>query len=130
MLEQAKKLPLFMQIDALLWPVRWHEPFGIAVIEAFSQGIPVFGSAYGSLPELIPDFCGRVCSNYREFEDAITSAFMDFNADDIRNYCEKNFSSSVMTENYLKYYEMILAGDKINPVSPYSDNPENLLLPF
>jgi glycosyltransferase involved in cell wall biosynthesis len=130
MLEQAKKLPLFEKIDALLWPVRWHEPFGIAVIEALSQGIPVFGSSYGSLPELVPEYCGILCSTYKEFENVISCGDMNFNSDDIRDYCVKNFSSSVMADNYLKYYEMILSGEIINKTPPYSDNPENLLLSF
>src|SRR5690606_27535598 len=28
-----EKLEIMRKCDALLWPVRWHEPFGIAVIE-------------------------------------------------------------------------------------------------
>jgi glycosyltransferase involved in cell wall biosynthesis len=130
MLEQSKKLPLFKKIDALLWPVKWHEPFGIAVIETLSQGIPVFSSAYGSLPELIPEYCGRICSTYEEFDNVISQENMNFNSHDIRNYCIKNFSSSVMADNYLTYYERILSGEEINKTPPYSDNPENLLLPF
>ena len=35
--------------------MRWHEPFGIALIEALYFGCPVFGTPYGSLPEIVEE---------------------------------------------------------------------------
>jgi glycosyltransferase involved in cell wall biosynthesis len=129
MLGQSGKISLFRKTDALLWPVRWHEPFGIAVIEAFSQGLPVFASPYGSMPELVPEFCGKLCANYGEFKAAIKRDEFDYNSAEIRSYCEKNFSSTIMAENYLQHYERILSGENINKTMPFSDfNKE--LLPF
>ena len=132
MLEQSKKLPLLKKIDGLLWPVRWHEPFGLAIIEAFSQGIPVFASMYGSLPELVPDYCGVLSKNYDDFVNSLNCSTFSFDAQDIRQHCIRNFSSDVMAVNYLKLYEKILAGENINTENPYTDpydDPENLL-PF
>lgn len=33
----------------------WHEPFGLVVIEAFSQGTPVIASRAGAFPEIVED---------------------------------------------------------------------------
>lgn len=37
----------------LIIPSRWHEPFGLVVIEALSLGIPVIAAKMGALPEII-----------------------------------------------------------------------------
>lgn len=37
----------------LIFPVLWNEPFGLALIESLYFGNPVFGTPYGSLPEII-----------------------------------------------------------------------------
>ncbi len=117
MIGQEKKLELLRSVDALLFPVRWHEPFGVAVIEAMSQGVPVIGSPYGSLPELIPEGTGIICQNYEELR-AVVRDHHSFAPDLIREYAEKNFSSQVMASNYLKYYQRVLAGEKINSKLP------------
>lgn len=42
---------------ALLFPVLWNEPMGLAVVESLYFGCPVFGTPYGALPELVgPEF--------------------------------------------------------------------------
>jgi len=54
---------LFEQIDYLIVPSKWHEPFGRVIIEAASHGIPVLGSSYGGIPELIRHGLGKVYSD-------------------------------------------------------------------
>ena len=49
----VEKDRLLNDSKGLIFPVRWHEPFGIALIESLYYGCPVFGTPYGSLPELI-----------------------------------------------------------------------------
>jgi len=129
MVEQSKKFPLFWKCGVLLWPVRWHEPFGIAIIEAYSQGLPVIGSRYGSLPEIIPEPCGILCGNYAQFLEALSFDTRQFDPTAIRDYCWRNFSSSVMADNYVRYYERVLSGEAINRTAPYSENSTELL-PF
>jgi glycosyltransferase involved in cell wall biosynthesis len=46
---------LFDQIDFLIFPSLWNEPFGRGVAEAMSRGIPVLGADRGGIPELIDD---------------------------------------------------------------------------
>ncbi|MCK5883084.1 MAG: glycosyltransferase [Bacteriovoracaceae bacterium] len=130
MIGQEKKLELLRSIDGLLFPVRWHEPFGVAVIEAMSQGVPVVGSPYGSLPELISEGSGLICENLSQFKEAIKNNHK-FDPDFIRDYAETNFSSVVMAKNYLEYYKKALRGEKINqsqPVTKSKNSAEKLLV--
>lgn len=111
------KLQLLQDTDALLFPVRWHEPFGIAIIEAMACGSPVFGSCYGSLPELIKEFCGKTFSNKEDMLAHLQSE-PRYNRREIRDYIEKNFSISRLTDDYVRLYEKILAGETLNKKEP------------
>jgi glycosyltransferase involved in cell wall biosynthesis len=43
------------EIDFLIVPSIWHEPFGRIVIEAFAKGVPVIGSRIGGISDTIRD---------------------------------------------------------------------------
>ena len=130
MIGQLEKMEAFIKCDALLWPVRWHEPFGIGMIEAFSQGLPVFGSPYGSVPEVVGDHCGTIVHNYEELENALAPQEFKFDSLAIRNRLEKEFSAEVMCHEYISKYTKILDGERLNPEKPRtvsSRDPEELL---
>ncbi|WP_324715309.1 glycosyltransferase family 4 protein [Carboxydochorda subterranea] len=44
---------LLAQIDVLVVPSLWHEPFGRVVVEAYAHGVPVVAARRGALPELV-----------------------------------------------------------------------------
>ena len=127
-----EKLAILKNSDALLFPVRWHEPFGIAIIEAMAMGLPVFGSSYGSLPELIIDSCGRTFENKKEMIDFFQEGKFNFDPSEIRKYVEKNFSIERLTDQYLILYEKIFRGESLNssPPSWVLDRPPLELLDF
>lgn len=52
----ALKMQLLAASRGLIFPVRWHEPFGLAIIESMYFGCPVFATPYGAIPELIPEW--------------------------------------------------------------------------
>lgn len=127
MIDQQQKLSLLPLCDALLFPVRWHEPFGIAVIEAMAMGLPVIGSPYGSLPELILSpsgakgneaIAGMICRNYAELESAVSKTEYRRNPSAIRKHVETYFSSIVMAERYLELYEHVIAGKTLHAHEP------------
>jgi len=97
-----------------------------------AMGVPVIGSPYGSLPELIISEVGEICKNYQEFEDVIGRDYNRFYADTIRQYVEERFSIKKTTEEYLKRYEKVIQGKYIQPQKPSTKEGflRDALLPF
>jgi len=50
-----KQEEIYNEIDVLVVPSLWDEPFGRVIIEANSYGIPVIASNRGGIPEIIED---------------------------------------------------------------------------
>jgi glycosyltransferase involved in cell wall biosynthesis len=127
-----KKLNIIRECDALLFPVRWHEPFGIAIIEAMSQGLPVIGSPYGSLPELINEESGIIAKNQDELLAILKTNENKFDSKKIRKYAEENFGIEKYTRKYLNYYQAIINGKNLNETAPTWSliNKAEDLLPF
>ncbi len=128
----SEKMQIIRACDALIFPVRWHEPFGIAVIEAMSQGLPVIGSPYGSLPELINEDSGFIVKNLEELISVLQNPNKKFDPLKIRKYVEDNFGITKHAESYLKLYEKIINGAELNkehPTYQFKTRAEELL-PF
>ena len=54
-MEHADVLSLYPNYDALLFPSRWEEPFGVVILEAMAGGLPVIATDRGGNPEMITD---------------------------------------------------------------------------
>ncbi|WP_291275244.1 glycosyltransferase family 4 protein [Flavobacterium sp.] len=60
-IEYLGKLPLndsykiVSRAKALIFPSKWHEPFGRTIVEAFAHATPVIGAKMGGVTELIKD---------------------------------------------------------------------------
>jgi len=117
MLGGREKSIFLSRAQALLFPVLWHEPFGIAVTEALISGTPVLATPFGSLKELVHPEVGRVCSSYREFIESV-SDLQGFSPTRCRDWALSQFHYLEMTRKYLNYYEMVLGGKSLNEVTP------------
>ena len=52
---------------ALVFPIKWEEPFGLVVTEAFACGTPVLTTRFGSMPEIIKNgYNGFISENIGE----------------------------------------------------------------
>ncbi len=112
-----EKTSAVAKTSALLFPVKWHEPFGIAVIEALVSGTPAFVSPFGSLPELVPPHVGKVCASESEFLDALEN-LPSYSARACRDWVLENFDYRKMTKGYEVQYERLLAGEFLNEAEP------------
>lgn len=111
----------------LLFPVRWHEPFGLAVVEAMVSGTPVLASPYGSLPELVSPETGHICHSENELKEWV-GRLGDFSAKRCREWALEKFHYRVMAKAYVALYEKILRGEKINEAAPRGTEPPQKLL--
>ena len=102
---------------ALLFPVRWNEPFGLAVMESLYFGCPVFGTPYGSLPELVPPEFGFLSNHKSELVEAL-SQVEEYERLKCHEYICDNFASVHMAQNFLPLYEKVLNGEHLNPKPP------------
>lgn len=112
-----EKNQLLNNSKGLLFPVLWHEPFGIALIESLYMGCPVFGTPYGSLPELITPEVGFLSNKKSELIVQIND-IQQFSNKKCSEYVADNFTIRHTAEAYLKYYEIVLNGKTINETAP------------
>lgn len=112
MVDDAGKARFLDASRGLVNPVRWHEPFGIAIIEAMLFGVPVFGTPYGSLPELVPDFAGHLATSAEDLAAAIVRGGYDPHR--IHQYARERFGHRRMARDYLALYDRILAGETLH----------------
>lgn len=112
-----KKFKLLRYSKGLVFPVLWNEPMGLAIIESLYYGSPVFGTPYGSLPELIPADVGFLSNSATALSNALLNVD-DFSRKRCHQYAVETFNSRKMTEKYLVLFEKILNGEKLNPQRP------------
>ncbi len=107
-LSGQKKLNFISHAKALLFPIQWEEPFGMAPIEALACGTPVIAMARGALPEIIQHgFNGFLANNDREF-NYYMKRVGDIDPSNCRISVEKKFSAEIMAKKYLKTYQKII----------------------
>ncbi|HOZ30473.1 MAG TPA: glycosyltransferase [Bacteroidales bacterium] len=112
-----KKFDMINASKGLIFPVLWDEPFGLAIPESLYYGCPVFGTPYGSLPELVKKDIGFLSDSSREIANAITN-LEHYNPKLISEYAVTEFNSSKMAGNYLKLYEKVISGHNLNESKP------------
>lgn len=116
MVGSEKKNELLRHSKGLIFPVLWDEPFGLAIIESMYFGCPVFGTPYGSLPELVTSETGFLSNRKDELSNAIKNS--TFQPQKCHEYALTNFNAEKMTLNYLNYYELVLNGNTLNDIPP------------
>lgn len=104
-----RKRRLLAGARALLFPVRWEEPFGIVVAEALASGTPVIASRRGSLPELVTPDVGFLCEDEEEFVEAV-GRVAEIDPAACRRRAEERFDVDRMAADYLEMYERATEG--------------------
>ncbi len=112
-----QKDSLLNSSKGLIFPVRWHEPFGLALIESLYFGCPVFGTPYGSLPEIISSEYGFLSNKKEILKEAIENVSV-FSNKACHEYSRDQFNSGIMAQAYLDKYQQILDGEQLNPTCP------------
>lgn len=103
-----RKLNVIANAKALLFPIDWEEPFGMAVIECLASGTPVVAMNRGAMPEIIEHgvngFLANTEAEFAEYMQRVSE--IDPRA--CRESVEAKFSSDVMAAAYIDRYKEVI----------------------
>jgi glycosyltransferase involved in cell wall biosynthesis len=95
---------------ALLFPIDWPEPFGLAMIEALACGTPVIAWRHGAVPEVVDHgVTGFVCEDVAAAVRAV-HALHRIDRSACRRAFEARFTSEHMAHAYLGLYGLVASG--------------------
>ncbi|MBD5308888.1 MAG: glycosyltransferase family 4 protein [Bacteroides sp.] len=117
MVDNEMKARYIERSNGLVFPVTWHEPFGLCIVESLYFGAPVFATPYGSLPELVGKDVGFLTADSEELKEAMNNSGQ-YNPLRCHEYARDCFDSKSMAQNYLRRYEKVLAGEKLITTPP------------
>ena len=107
-LEGDEKLDFLSRARACVFPGRWHEPGGTAVVEALACGTPVVATRRGAMRMLVEHgVTGFLADN----EDELASYLGRVDEIDpaaCRTAAQERFSADLMAERYVDLYEAVL----------------------
>lgn len=106
--DHADTYKYFKEAKALLFPIKWEEPFGLVMIEAMACGTPVIAFRRGSVPEVVVDGkTGFIIETAEQMVEAVKK-IPHIDRAQCRKHVETNFSQDKMIDRYEKaYYELL-----------------------
>jgi len=115
----AAKNELLGNSLAMLFPIRWNEPFGLVMIEAMACGTPVLALPGGAVGEVVCNgTSGFVCNSVDEMAARAKDLPGGLKPANVRSYCRQYFSVDRMVANYMELFQKVLA--EKSPVSEAS----------
>jgi glycosyltransferase involved in cell wall biosynthesis len=92
---------------ALLFPIDWPEPFGLAMIEAFACGTPVIAFRRGSVPEVVDDGVSGCIVQDVDAAVAAVERMPAWDRHGCRAMFERRFTVQRMARDYCGTYERL-----------------------
>lgn len=109
-LAHGPKVELLAGADALLFPIRWDEPFGLVMIEAMFCGCPVIAFRGGSVEEVVePGTTGFIAEDVDHMVAIVREELPKLDRRKVRERAVERFSCRRMVERYLEVYESAIA---------------------
>lgn len=103
-----EKLDLLAGAIGLLNPIRWHEPFGLVMIEALAAGTPVLAFREGAAPEIVEHgVTGYLCDDIDDMVAAVGNVGSISRAA-CRLAAEQRFSTERMVNEHLELFASLL----------------------
>jgi glycosyltransferase involved in cell wall biosynthesis len=104
----ASKMKFISEAKALLFPIDWEEPFGMAVIEALACGTPVVAMNRGAMPEIIEHGVTGFLANSEEEFGEYMQRVDEIDPFECRRSVKEKFSARAMASSYIERYEQII----------------------
>lgn len=125
MLDKAQMVKYYQKAAAVLLPIQWQEPFGLAMAEANACGTPVIAFNRGAVPEIITDGKnGFIVDNSAEMIMAIEKLDR-LKRSECRRHAERRFSRKIMIKNYDKVIREIVATHRNQ--TPHRQDPSTIV---
>jgi glycosyltransferase involved in cell wall biosynthesis len=103
-----KKNALLGGARALLFPIQWHEPFGLVMIESMACGTPVLALEGGSVREVVRDgVSGWICEDTADMARRIRA--IDIAPESCRQWAVERFAADRMVDDYVDLFENAVA---------------------
>jgi glycosyltransferase involved in cell wall biosynthesis len=123
--DKARRMELYRNARALLFPIEWEEPFGIVLIEAMACGTPVIAYNRGSVAEIVrdnvtgfivdPDDADRPLRGTWKIQSRGVAGIQEamgllttISRQACCKHIEDHFSAEIMTQNYELLYKKVL----------------------
>jgi glycosyltransferase involved in cell wall biosynthesis len=107
-IDDLHKSEFLGQARALLFPIDWPEPFGLAMIEAMACGTPVLAFRKGAVPEVIDDGVTGYVVNTMDEAICALGGVLALDRSRVRRRFEERFTATRMAQDYLKAYERLV----------------------
>ncbi|ABF42261.1 glycosyl transferase, group 1 [Candidatus Koribacter versatilis Ellin345] len=93
---------------AMLFPIQWHEPFGLVMIEAMACGAPVLALSGGAVEEVVSHGVGGfICKDVEDMAARAKDA-NKFDPARVREYVEREFSLEKMVSRYAELFRDVV----------------------
>jgi glycosyltransferase involved in cell wall biosynthesis len=107
--DHTRKCDLLGHARALLFPIQWHEPFGLVMIEAMACGTPVLAFSGGAVDEVVRNgTSGWICDDVGDMAARIASTGIA--PASCRQWAAERFSAARMVDSYVDIYESVMSG--------------------
>jgi glycosyltransferase involved in cell wall biosynthesis len=114
-INDAEKSEFLGGARALLFPIDWPEPFGLAMVEALACGTPVIARPCGSVPEVMkPGVSGFVAADIADMAAAVHKIDA-IPREQCRRYFEERFTVEKMVDKYERVYGRLIGSKEIRP---------------
>jgi glycosyltransferase involved in cell wall biosynthesis len=113
----AQKSEFLGNARALLFPIRWPEPFGLVMIESMACGTPVIAYNHGAVPEVIEHGVSGLIVNS---EDQALRAIAHVDQLDryaVRGAFERRFTADRMARAYVDVYASLILSQRLGCAS-------------
>jgi glycosyltransferase involved in cell wall biosynthesis len=110
-IDDRRKASFLGEASALLFPIDWPEPFGLAMIEAMACGTPVLAFRHGAVPEVVDDGVTGYAVDSMDEAICALGGVLALDRGRVRRRFEERFSVRRMAQDYVRIYQRLVGAE-------------------